>query len=503
MWLTRCGKLLEKWEIPHKIFPLCFVFSNLLNLLFFYLGLAFEENFARKYGFIIGCAVFAVVCGVAFLYTFYKKTFSGCTYLLMGSIVLFFSLCYATAVLRFGFKATILNNLMKFIVFSLPAFMAGVCGAVWKAETKFFSTLETVSVVAFPGALIYLNSTLFDSLPWNYGADLGIMGYMTLAYTFMPFLLTHMICFSEKEKLKNPLNGKILKRPQLIRGIAIGVYWMAIIASATRGAYVCVAVFCCLLVTFFFIRYTKGRKRVLWMSTFMIAVLSFNLFVYSPAGWYRISRANLFLEGLFQGELVTSKEDEEVTEKIDELVEADGKEQVTNRPESPDGSGNPSDTGDSSGNEKNPSSDNITEENLQIRSRGTLFTLSIKEFMKSPITGMGPMGYTLKYGLYPHSVVLELFCETGVLGAVPLILILLYVICKLWVLGRKNKSIFFIFLFLMVYAVQVNISGSLWTCSPLLCALGYGIAIEKQPVEDIGQNKVKMATPIHRRTNQH
>ena len=479
MRLARYGESLEKWEKKKKIFPLCFVFSNLLNLFFFYLGLAFEENFARKYGFIVGCIGFAIVCGVAFLYTLCKKIFSVRTYLLLSGIVLFFFLSYAAAVLRFGFKATIADNLMKFIVFSIPAFMAGVCGAAWKAETKFFCTLEAVSIVAFPGALIYLNSTLFNSLPWNYGADLGIMNYMTLAYTFMPFLLSHMICFAEKEELKNPLNGKILKRPQLIRGIAIGVYWMAIIASATRGAYVCVAFFCCLLVTFFLILYTKGRKRVFWMSTIMVAVLSFNLFVYSPTGWYRVSRANLFLEGLFQRELVTSKEDEEVTEKIDELVEADGKDQVTNRPESPDGSGNPSDTGDSLENEENPSSDNITEENLQIRNRGTLFTLSIKEFMKSPITGMGPMGYTLKYGLYPHSVVLELFCETGVLGAIPLILILLYAICKLWVLGRKNKNLFFVLLFLIVYAVQANISGSLWTCSPLLCALGYGIAIEK------------------------
>ena len=41
------------------------------------------------------------------------------------------------------------------------------------------------------------------------------------------------------------------------------------------------------------------------------------------------------------------------------------------------------------------------------------------------------------------------------------------------------------FLFLIAYMIQANISGDLWYFSPLLCALGYGLALPNEKCETV------------------
>lgn len=469
--------------LQNMLFPLCFIFSSLLNLTFFYLGLAYEDNVIRKCGFMLGCVLFAVLCGLTLLSTLRTHRLSLRTWVLLGSVMLFFILCYGIAFWKFGLHSSLVSNVEKFIVFCVPAFFAGICGAMQKGEKAFFSTLESVSFLAFPGALIYANSVIFDCLPWNYGADLGILNYMTLAYTFMPFLLAHLICFSEGAEWTIPFTKKSVKRPQLLRCVFIGFYWVAIIASATRGAYVCVIGFCVLLAISKLIHREKAAKPVCLVSVAMVGLLLFNLFIYAPPGLYRLSRVNIFLNGLKEGELVTTNEDASVAEHIDDLVQADGGQQVTNRPVTPT---QPTEPGNSE--------DDITSENLQIRSRGTLFKLAVKEFLKAPLFGLGPTGYSVKYGMYPHTAVLELLCETGIIGTFVFLSLLFYTIIRLVLAGWKHKDIRHLLLFFVAYAVQANISGSIWNCPALLCALGYGIAISlpgMQPAYQEGKHSLE------------
>lgn len=433
-------------------------------MVFFYLGLAYEENPLREYGFIAGCLLFAVLCGLSFLRALRKERLPWHKWGLLGAVMLFFVLCYGAAFWKHGLNGGLLRYAEQFIVFCTPAFFVGVCGALRRSEGSFFTTLESFSPLAFPGALIYFNGSLFNCLPWNYGADLGILNYMSLAYTFMPFLLAHIICFVERAEWTLPFTGKKVRRPQLLRGVFIAVYWVAIIASATRGAYLCVAGFCALLVLFKLIRKDAAWKSACVLSVLMAVVLLFNMFIYAPPGLYRVQRMNLFLDALKEHQLVTSNEDPSVSDSIDELVEMDGDRQAINRP----------------GESEDPNS----MENLRISNRGTLFKLAFKEFQKSPLLGMGPMGYTVKYGEYPHNIILEMLCELGAAGTLVLLLLICIAIVKVLVAGWRNTEILYVFLFFIAYAIRANISGSLWDCSALLCALGYGITIslpKKQP----------------------
>lgn len=455
-----------------RVFPLCFVFSSTLNLTFFYLGFAFEENPVRSYGFIAGNLIFAVICGLAALSALRQERPPLRVWLLLGLVLLFFAGCFAAGILRYGFHPTLLRYARDGIVLAFPSFFAGIYGGLKRGEGTFLQTLESCSLLAAPGALIYANSVVFNCLPWQYNAYLGVLGYMPLAYTFMPYLLALLLRFTAGEPFL--FRGKALHHPQLIRGGLIALFWIAIISSATRGAFVSVLLFC-LLLCFSRLLHRERAKPAVLASLAMAGVLFFNVFIYAPPGLYRLNGFNFFLKHLAHGELVTAeKEDPAISERIDELVAADSGQQVTNREEDP--SGEPSGSGESP-DKDNPSMGNIAGENFQIGNRGTLFKLALLEFKKSPLTGMGPGGYSIKYGLYPHTVVLELLCETGLIGSLILLSLILYALVRLGAAGWKDRHVRYVLLFLLAHAIKVNISGCLWDCPPLMCALGFGLTL--------------------------
>lgn len=450
------------------LLPLCFCVENLINVACYYLGLAFQDNIARQAAFIIGNVLFTLIAFSALLSALRFGQMKLRSLLPLGAVLLFFIGCHIRALMSFGFTGIWIHSAGQFAFFAFPAFCAGVYAAAKRQESSFFDTLEHLGLFAAPAALIYFNGSLFNCNPFNWGRDLGILSYMTFSYTLMPFLLAMVFQFLEGKPFS--LFGRTLKHPQRLRGILIALFWIAIIAAGTRGTYFCVVGFCiCLVLSSYLHRESRQKSAIL--STAMTFVLCFNIFVYAPQGFGTWRMTN-FLQGLSKGELVTTKEDPEVSDKIDDLVKADGSQQIANRP-------------DASAEPDAPSQEDSMLENIQIRSRGTLYKLALKEFQKSPLTGMGPMGYTVKYGMYPHNILLELLCETGVAGFVPFMLLILWAIMNLLRFGWKQKYVRYFFLFLIAYMVQANISGGLWYFSPLLCALGYGLALPNEKRETV------------------
>lgn len=452
VWNSRYGKYL---------LPLSFCVGNLINFMFYYLGLAFQENIARQAGFVIGNVLFTVAAFLALLSALRFGHLKLRSLLPLGFVLLFFAGSYLIALRRFGFAPLWIHNAGQFVFFAFPAFCTGVYAAAKRHDVSFFATLEKLGVLAAPAALIYLNGSGFNCNPFNWGRDLGILNYMTFSYTLMPFLLAMVFQFLGGKPFS--LFGRTVKHPQRLRCILIALFWIAIIAAGTRGTYFCVIGFCVCLTCSAYLHREFRRKSAI-LSAAMTLVLCFNIFVYAPAGFGTWRMAG-FLQGLSKGEIVTSTEDPAVSETLDDLVKANGNQQITNR-EEPEPSPEPT-----------PSPDNIVEENLQIENRGTLFKLAIKEFQKSPLTGMGPMGYSVKYGVYPHNVPLQMLCETGLLGSIPFMLLILLAAIQLLKTGWINRSIRYLFLFFIAYAISANISGDLWYCSALLCALGYSLTL--------------------------
>ena len=435
--------------------PLSFTFSSLLNIGFYYIGLAFQENPARKYGFILGGIAFAILAGLTFLHIIRKERFKWYVWALWCGVLGFFFGGFASAVYNHGVHYLIVDYLSQFIVFCVPAFLIGICSAKWRTEQHLVPTLEKLSFFVLPAALTYFMQVMFDANPFNWGRDLGIIGYMPFAYTLMPLLMALIIRFADKEDLIIPFVNRKISHPQIVRFSMIMVFWIALYSSGTRGAMICIICFLAFLLLFKLIRREKA-KSTFFISAIMVVVLAFNLFVFAPTGMRWLGRMDMFLDGLLSGQIITSPEDDKIGSNIDDMVALNPT--------------NPSEPSDS----KEPSA-SIDLNNHGITSRGTLFEIAFKEFLKKPLFGMGPGSYSVKYNMFPHNVILELLAETGIVGAVFIIFLTLFSIIKLIKAALKDRNVLFILLFFITYAVQANCNGSIWFCSALLCALGYGL----------------------------
>ena len=459
VWNSRYGKYL---------LPLSFCIGNLINILLFYLGLAYTDNAVRDVVFIIGNVLFTLVAAVALLSVLRFGRMKCRTLLPLGIVLLFYMVCYLMVPLRHGFTSSWIHSAGQFACFSFPAFCAGIYAAVKQQEETLFASLERLGFCVAPAALIYLNGALFGCNPFHDGWYLGIINYMDLAYTIMPFLLALVVQFSEKRPLT--ILGRTLAYPQWVRGVLIALFWVVICATGTRGTYFCVLGFCVCLVGLSLL-HRSNRRRTMVVSAAMALLLFFNIFVYSPKG-FNTWRMKSFVDGLTNGEIVTGTDDENADDYLEDLVKADGDRQIANRPK------------DDSAASDFPE-DHVGSKNLTIRNRGTLFKLAIMEFQKSPIVGMGPMGYSIKYGLYPHNAILQILCETGIIGFLFFMTFIIWAIIRMLRIGRRRKEIRYLILLFVAYAIQANISGDLWNCSALLCALGYGFALSgaEQPVQ--------------------
>lgn len=501
VWNSRYGKYL---------LPLSFCIGNLINILLFYLGLAYTDNAVRDVVFIIGNVLFTLVAAVALLSVLRFGRMKCRTLLPLGIVLLFYMVCYLMVPLRHGFTSSWIHSAGQFACFSFPAFCAGIYAAVKQQEETLFASLERLGFCVAPAALIYLNGALFGCNPFHDGWYLGIINYMDLAYTIMPFLLALVVQFSEKRPLT--ILGRTLAYPQWVRGVLIALFWVVICATGTRGTYFCVLGFCVCLVGLSLL-HRSNRRRTMVVSAAMALLLFFNIFVYSPKG-FNTWRMKSFVDGLTNGEIVTGTDDENVDDYLEDMVKADGDRQIANRPK------DDSAAGDSAGEivtgtdvenvddylegmvkadgdrqianrpEDDPAAgdfaeDHVGSKNLTFRNRGTLFKLAIMEFQKSPIVGMGPMGYLVKYGLYPHNAILQILCETGIIGFLFFMTFIIWAIIRMLRIGRRRKEIRYLILLFVAYAIQANISGDLWNCSALLCALGYGFALSgaEQPVK--------------------
>lgn len=459
VWNSRYGKYL---------LPLSFCIGNLINILLFYLGLAYTDNAVRDVVFIIGNVLFTLVAAVALLSVLRFGRMKCRTLLPLGIVLLFYMVCYLMVPLRHGFTSSWIHSAGQFACFSFPALCAGIYAAVKQQEETLFASLERLGFCVAPAALIYLNGALFGCNPFHDGWYLGIINYMDLAYTIMPFLLALVVQFSEKRPLT--ILGRTLAYPQWVRGVLIALFWVVICATGTRGTYFCVLGFCVCLVGLSLL-HRSNRRRTMVVSAAMALLLFFNIFVYSPKG-FNTWRMKSFVDGLANGEIVTGTDVENVDDYLKDMVKADGDRQIANRPEDDPAAGDFAE-------------DHVGSKNLTFRNRGTLFKLAIMEFQKSPIVGMGPMGYSIKYGLYPHNAILQILCETGIIGFLFFMTFIIWAIIRMLRIGRRRKEIRYLILLFVAYAIQANISGDLWNCSALLCALGYGFALSgaEQPVQ--------------------
>lgn len=435
-------------------FPLCFIFGDLYKLVLFYMGLAYKDNLTYRLIYALGCAAFALFCGVAFLRILMDERPHAFQLLLPASALMYFALAFILGFAR-GAAADTAYELCLFVLRCLPVFFAGVTLAMRGGEDGFAEGFERLGFIALPGGIIYLVCALFDCNIFTDGVYLGLINYMSLSYTLMPVMLCALMRFYDGGELRLPYPGaRPLHRPQLWRVLMILVFWVDIIASGTRGAYLCCAL-CCIAV---FLWRLISRRRVISgfiLSAAMAAIIIFTVFVYAPPGMRGVKRIDIFLSGLQNGELTTTDtEDPTVSDRVDQALEG-----IIH------GSG---------GGELE------IDPGVRISDRATIYKLALAEFLRSPasaVFGIGPCVFRAKYGVYPHNIFLQMLCEVGISGTLPLLLLMILAVLGIFRAARTRRSMAEILLLLGAYFVRENISNSIWQSVPLAAALGLGLTL--------------------------
>ena len=453
----------DEWK--SWLLPLCLTVSSVSNFVFFYLGLAMEENAGREYGFILIAVLFATGSLLSFLALLKERRIPITRLLLLATALLYFIVCYIIRFTNFGFAGDFTAYAGRFAVLCIPPLLCGVCSAVWHTEGAFLAKLEQMTVFVVPAAVFYSLSALFHCNPFHSGADLGIIHYMSFAYTIMPFLLAHIIRFCDNDPFWLPVRRKNSNHPGFIRIALIALYWYAILASGTRGCYVCITLFCVMMLLSRMVRRQKIMRTVI-LTGCLLAFMAASVMGLRLPGLERTARAGMVIQNAAEGKIVTSTDDLGFYENnLKALVQQPGGRQIANIQK------------DGDNGQRNP-------ENPVIKNRGTLWKLAFLETEKAPLTGMAPGGFLIKYGSYPHNAVLELLCETGIIGTIILLVLFIRALIPVLRESAKWRETRYIALMLFAYAVRACFSSTAWECPALMLLLGYGLSLSMKKGRD-------------------
>ncbi|MCR5345950.1 MAG: O-antigen ligase family protein, partial [Lachnospiraceae bacterium] len=473
-------------------FANCITFGGLVNIILLYTGIGFVSNAVRRVLFIGALLVFMAISICCLLTKRHELKLPNKTILILIIFISYYVYGILYSFIEFGLTSTWMGYVTKLIVMSLPCLIFGIIGGKENMAKDFLPYLEKGSIVVVPIAVYYAVVHWFGiaNMDWDYGKAVGPLGYMYLAGMFMPYMLAHMLSFLFEGERKIEWFKCQLPLSQIWRVVFTGVYWIAILASGTRGIMLS-SVFSMIIMVLVKLFWKSGIKQI-WLPLSAILIALFLGFVWSPKGMSEggIHRWSAVLDGLKEGRFTTNSEEVfESEEQVQDFInEKNNKVADNNRTDDANNGDNDAAEGNNLENTSPESDEELIESeslNTQVNdidinqlAREELFKLAIEEFKRHPIIGIGPMVYSIKYEEAPHAIILEVLCETGIVGAIIYIGVIIYVLI-LWVFRRKKNSYeVAILCFLSAYMLELNISGYLWIdAAPVVFAIAFGMGM--------------------------
>ena len=454
--------------------PLCLISSGYINIVLFYFGIHNFDDIRRLLSIILLCGLF----GLALLKMLFllidhkeirKKTIALC---IIPSI---WMLSFVIAFLKFGIKQEIVNTVINFGIYCIPAFIFAISIAIERTEKTFIKNFKWYALIIAPLMIYYIVHMIIPS-EFVYGLnDLGAVCYLVLGYTLMPILV---FCILDLFLHKANNNVFII--------ILILVLWIALIFTGAKGSLICLLAFLVFFTVYFGIK-KLNDKTILGLFTIMISILLFLIVIYSPpsAGIYR---TNIFVKDFTHKAIQfaqMSEKSENISSQLSKEAKPSEKINVVLKQTPEKASTTTVSKGIESLQNQTKKKEEIQDAKLYHNGweRMFLYQLAITEGNNAPLTGLGPMGYTLKYGFYPHNAIVELIADFGYLVTIVFLVIVLILIVFLYKKGTNDKVIACMFVYIISSMVGAMISGTIYESVTLVFALGYAaamIAIRKQ-----------------------
>lgn len=459
------------------------------NVLLYYLGVH-GTNYRMALLTLISVIIFCLAC-IRFLQIYLIRVNIRKPMNLVLIIPLCGLLIFGGAYLKFGASAkSTVEYLLQFGCFCIPSFIFGLDCALNRQENKLFMSLDLLSLFYIPFAILCIYY-MFNS-PGRL-MTLGEFDYMGIAYTLLlplAFLIVSVVLLPNRSFLSYKTDEEYLRNRLSIIicfGIAI-MFWFIIMATGTRGTMLCVFGFnIFLMIWTAFIKDKKLFIRAL--LTFLLFTLLFILFMYVIKSEYAkdaASRMNYFISNLMDGKFKTSTTVAVSKTDLDSIIS------ISNPSESTNAKANTKPVNTEPVNtepiNKNTESikKNIDPTNI-VMNREQIYYAALREFLNSPVMGMGPMGFHIKYGRYAHNIVLEVLCDYGIIGALIFFGTILFFVIRLVELAKMNAVLSAILTLLLCMNLPLLFGGTFIRWPPFWFFIGYCSLYKKwvsEPMSD-------------------
>lgn len=451
------------------ISPIYALSSGFVNIIAYYLGLHSIHNARKIFTFTL-LFIFLIIAFHRFLVLFFDKKYFK-KILKVSLIPTLFLILLFIGVIKYNFNQQVLIYLSSFILYVLPMFVVALDLVFNEKIEKFIKGYIRIAIILLPAIIIYILRIIFAEDKWSM-LYLGDISYLSLAYTFMPIVFALSLNITKY----TPKNKNVF----ILLHIFLFLSTSVISISGTRGAIISLYWFALLFLFLQLIKKEINKKAVI---VFLIIVLSatgalflsprkvaMEEFVTAiPNGYF-----DMAFDKVTEGETEQSVEPTQSAESVQSAAPTQSIEPT--QPVEPTQSIEPAQMD----NALDTESEELTSESIPDGlSRFAYYKNAIIEFLKKPLTGIGPFSYTIKYGVYPHNYLLEILCEYGIIIFLSIILFLAYIFLKLFTLSRFSTNIECIFLFICGFIPKMMLSGSIYTGEILLFAIAYGILHSK------------------------
>jgi len=445
--------------------PLGFVGTNFLNMIAFVLCLHEKDLYRQLFVYgIQGIAIIVFICRLASIWRGNKNAHK--LILLTALIPFLFAIISLIALFISEDKVTLFINGVVSGAYLVSACAATLIIALDQKLERFLAIAKGYCVVIIPIVGFYCVRFYLPSA--EYGVEnLGIVDYMTLAYTLLDlniFLMADTLLYGEK------------KYSRIVNLLLFTLFSIAITLSGTKGAMVCLAVAVCILVGIALIIKRYQRFLLSFCIIALAVVLLFTTILYPNYGVENrfvamikefigitevdISQENIgdttdIMENIPTESPTTESEKLEAIQFTDivEFVKSGEAEQALNE-----------------GNITQTEYEALVAMSISLNKTATgarkyLWTCALYEIQTAPLFGQGLFFYQTKYGTYPHNLFLEISTDFGILAAVLFLALGLFVFIKLTAVMKGNVEVSVFVLYVCAHLFQRMVSGSLYSYS--------------------------------------
>lgn len=425
------------------VMTLPFIFSGFVNLIYLAAGGIFLPDRVRSLLFVgTGVAYFAAT---GFFFFAKRKHLRVSWRVVIVPLVWIF--LYALALRRYGRIGPLTESLKRYLVFGTTAYAWGVMIARMRLEHRLLRSLETISLLLVPAALLYTLNVYLHAGEY-FDLSFGPVTYMTVAYTLLP-LFAAIVIRLEKAPASMENAAKIL--------LAL-FFWYVMLLTTTRGAIFGVLLFAVVLIVRDLVRARENTLRMITCALVLALFAVVNLGG-MEGSFEKNPRMSVVIESLEEGTFKTSERGALPEDELLELVR------------------DPAPLTNPALLDKNL----VVNGRINIGDRVTLYRLALLETKAHPLMGLGAFGFHAKYGLYPHNFLLEAYADFGVIGGTILLVGILFLVVRLFAAAKMCAGTERILLFLVAHLFMVLVSGSLYDMAMLQFGIGYSAFLPPRP----------------------